>query len=389
MKDLASIAYPRVNVDSHATRARRTCVAIAGIASFAALTLVPDEAHAARAYGVAGTKAVAVKTLDSSTRLVAPVTGGPYPLLIASHGFSATGDNQLGWAKHFASWGFVVAVPTFAGFAPDIPANAALIEALVTKLQGPLASRENVAAGGFGLEGHSAGGLATTVASKKLNPAATVLFDPVDRDAIGKAAYASLCSPVLSLFAGPGGCNNQAGWRPFAKTTKGSMLAFDVKGSTHCDGENADRGFLCAIGCGGAASPTRQAVYAHYATAFFLSHLANDAAASAALAVAAVDGDAEIAGVLRGVSTCAPSAGDAGASVTPGSEGGGTDPNGGASTNGGKGSGATSASPVDDVALDASTSGCSLTPMPTSVATGAGAGLALALGALLIARRRR
>lgn len=346
-----------------------------------ALTLAPRAATAARAYEAAGPKAVVEKALDPSTRLVAPAApGGPYPLVVASHGFSASGDNQLGWARHFASWGFVVAVPSFPSpLAPDTAKNAAVIEALVTELQGPRAAAENVAGGPFGLEGHSAGGLATTVAALKLAPGATVLFDPVDRNAEGKAAYAKLCSPVLAVFAGASACNNQAEWRAFATSTTGALLAFDVKGSTHCDGENDARA-LCGGFCGGAANPQRQAVYAHYATAFLLAHLTKDAAATAALADATVDADAELDAVARAATTCAKPAADAGAAPDAGSPPGALDAGGG---------GAQPSAPAEGAAPAAgrSDAGCGCRSAPLGRDRFAALG-SLVLLALLVARRR-
>ena len=282
------------------------------MAAMAAILMPATAAAAGGAFAVTGPKTVVVKDLSTTAKIAAPDTGGPYPLVVASHGFSASGDNQLGWAKHFASWGLVVVVPTFPNsFSPDTATNAGIIEGLVTQLEGPLAAAQGVAPGAYGLEGHSAGGLATAVAALKLAPAATVLFDPVDKNADGKNAYAKLCSPLLAIFAGASSCNNNAEWRGFETSTTSSLLAFDVKGSTHCDGENVDRA-LCGGFCGGAASAERQAVYAHYATAFLLAHLTNDAAATAALADATVDADPAIDGIHHALASCSPPLADAG-----------------------------------------------------------------------------
>lgn len=361
----------------------RSSVGVAASLATACVVLVSARASAARAYGAAGPKAVGTKSLDASAQIVAPTTGGPYPLVVASHGWSASGDNQLGWAKHFASWGLVVAVPTFPSpLAPDTATNAGIIEDLVSRLEGPLASAHGVAPGAFGLEGHSAGGLATTAAAMKLAPAATVLFDPVDSGAVGKVAYAKLCAPVLAIFAGPGSCNNNGEWRGFATSAAGDLLAFDVKGSTHCDGENAAR-LLCGSFCGGAADATRQAVYAHYATAFLLARLAHDTSAEAALVDATVDADADLAAVRHGVSTCAKPGQDAGASdggSTSSSSGGGADP-----------SPSSSAEPAAGPAAPAPASegGCSVQASGAPASSLASAALGLALGALLVRGRKR
>lgn len=285
----------------------------AGLAlSFCVLANGSIVAHAAaagsRTYADPGPLAVEVKTLDASTSVVVPIassgTPAAVPLIVASHGWSASGTNQLGWAKHFASYGFVVAVPTFPSpLSPVTATNAGIIEGLVAKLTGPLAATYGVSPGAFGLEGHSAGGLATTVAAIKLSPAATVLFDPVDKNGDGKMAYASLCHPVLAVFAESGACNQNAEWSAFQASTKADLVAFKVAGSTHCDGENAKR-TLCGPFCGGGADPGRQAVYAHYTTAYFLSKLKADGAATAAIADAVIMTDSDLVGAAHTASTC-------------------------------------------------------------------------------------
>ncbi len=271
-------------------------------------------------YGAKGAIPSTTTDLPSGTagttgsKLVVPAGAGPFPVLVASHGFSAAPANQLGWAEHFASYGFVVAVPAFPSpFNPNTATNAAVIEAMVAYARANVASADPTR---FGLEGHSAGGLATTVAAAKLSPQAVVLFDPVDRNNDGKTAYGTLCSPVLALFAQAGVCNNQAGWRAFASTTPGPLVAANVVGATHCDGENAARG-LCALGCLSAGADTaRQRVHAHYATAFFLARLQGDAAAEAELTSAALAANAALASpVVRAGTPCAVSPVDAGADV--------------------------------------------------------------------------
>ncbi|MCA9585105.1 MAG: hypothetical protein KC657_07095 [Myxococcales bacterium] len=304
----------------------------AAVALSSALLAWAPSALAARTFDAAGPEAVEARALDASTQIVAPTAAGSYPLIVASHGFSATGDNQIGWARHFASWGFVVAVPSFPSpFSPNHAVNAGIIGDLVTSLTGANAAANKVKPGPFGLEGHSAGGLATALAAAKISPAAVVLFDPVDNADAGKSAYASMCAPVLSIFAGPSSCNNQAAWRAFASATKSELVSFGVKGSTHCDGENAPRG-LCSTFCGGAASPTRQEAYAHYATALFLAKLAGDARGVTALADAAVTADTDLEGVVRAAATC---------TAAPGSDAGAPPPDGGTTSSSGGSSGTT------------------------------------------------
>jgi MYXO-CTERM domain-containing protein len=157
-----------------------------------------------------------------------------------------------------------------------------------------------------GIEGHSAGGLATAVAAADLQPDATVLFDPVDNGDLGKNAMPKIAAPVLEIFAAPSSCNSSGNWVPFKSASTGAQVFFDVVGSTHCDGENMDRGLLCGFVCGGAATPARQARYSHYATAFFLALLKNDAAAAAELCHAKLAGDSTVSNVFsKGIPGCA------------------------------------------------------------------------------------
>ena len=285
-----------------------------------AVSLVPSVALAD--YADPGPEANAVSALSptggaTGGSLVVPKGAGPYPLLIASHGFSASADNQLGWATHFASYGFVVVVPSFPNtFSPNHTVNAGIIQQLVALYTNPgtsSAAQGKVDAARVGLEGHSAGGLATTLAAAQLSPQAVVLFDPVDANDVAKPVYATLCSPVLDLFAGPSGCNNQAGWKPFAGTAKGPVLFADVVASNHCDGENAPRS-LCGPFCGGAGADTgRQKVYARWATAMFLGYLKGDAAAQAVLAQGPMAADSGLAAVtVKSGPSCAATGTDGG-----------------------------------------------------------------------------
>lgn len=286
-------------------------------------------------------------------KLVVPTPPGKYPLVIASHGWSASSANQLGWAEHFASYGLVVVVPDFPSpFMPDAAKNRDIIKAIVEKIA---TATDKADVTRLALEGHSAGGLATTLAAASLKPRATVLFDPVDNGDVGKAAHATLCAPVLSIFANASSCNNSAAWFAFRSDVKGPLVSFRVKGSTHCDGENADRGVACGSFCGGAADKGRQSYYAKYATAFLLRELKGDADAAALIPAAASDTALE-AHVVKD----APSCGDTG-------------PSDAAPSDASPGDASTSdASTTDGSTTDASTSDAS-TPSDAAVTDDAGA----------------
>lgn len=340
-------------------------------------------------------------------KLVVPNAPGTYPLIVASHGFSANADNQVGWAELFASYGFVVVAPTFpGGFSPDHVKNGVIIKTLVADLDAAdTPAKGKIDKTKIGLEGHSAGGLATTLAAAEVVPAATVLFDPVDNGGLGKAAYAKLCAPVLSFFAGPSSCNSSAGWFDFRTTSKGPTTSFRVKGSTHCDGENAPRS-LCGLTCGGAADATRQKVYGRYATAFFLANLKGDSAAAATLTNTVLSADGEIGEVsIGGGPSCTPGGGDAGVSdtgvpttdtgVPTGDTGTPTSDTGTPTSDTGPlpttDSGGTGDAGGDSGSLDGTTDagGCSCTSPGTSTPAQGLLAVGLGLAALVLGRARR
>lgn len=373
-------------------RARREW---ASIATFVAMTSFAGSAVAAD-YGAKGPETFTTTNLAPGStgatggKLVVPNGAGPYPIIVASHGFSASSANQLGWAEHFASYGFVVAVPDFpGGFAPDHVKNGATVEALVAEVARTVPKAD---ATRVGLEGHSAGGLATTLAAAKIEPGAVVLFDPVDANGVGKTAFGALCSPTLVLFADAGQCNKSAEWKGFGPSTKGPLALANVVGASHCDGENAARGLCSApiVGCGAAAAPARQTVHARYATAHFLARLKGDTAAASALALAALTADAELAGAsVKDGPLCAPRpSGDGGAPADAGPR-----PPSVVDASGGGGPPVPTASPTgtapatgEPSANEADQSGC---------AVGAGAGatgvgsLLVGMSALVFALRRR
>ena len=367
-------------------------------------------------YGTKGAHAFQTTDLPANAggstggKLVVPDEPGVYPLIIASHGWSASAANQVGWGELFASWGFVVVVPSFPNpLAPDFDVDKGIITSLVTMYQSPSTdspAKGKVDATRLGLEGHSAGGLATTLAAAALKPRATVLFDPVDNGDAGRGAYASFCSPLLEIFANGSSCNNEAEWSTFKTESVGPTIAFNVVGSSHCDGENVDRGAACGLFCGGAADPARQAVYGRYATAFFLSSLNGDSAAAAALTETSLDADAMITGVsVHDAPNCASSAPgidggivsvDAGSTSAGGgdgidasSHGGGGSDGGADATNGGNGGGhASSESPGASVD-SGSSGGCGCDLASTRSRFGAAWGLGAAAIVLARVRRRR
>lgn len=273
----------------------------------AALTLFVGQGSAFGAdYGAKGPESSTEAPLDPQSTgatggtLLVPNGAGPYPVLVVSHGFSASASNQIGWGRHLASWGFIVAVPTFPG--STHATNGAVIAKTAIAARAAVGAK---ASKRLGLLGHSAGGLATVLAAESAKPDAIVLFDPVDNADAGKAALANVCAPVLTLFANPGGCNKEGGWKAFGGNSKGPSTTVSVVGSTHCDGELPDRGVACALFCGGGANAERQVVLARYATTHFMAKLLGSADATQALTQTSLDANVALVGAtVREQSTC-------------------------------------------------------------------------------------
>ena len=82
----------------------KQCVAVGLALAFGTTTTA---ARAATDYAQAGPHATTTTTFASGTAgslggsIVVPNDAGVYPLIIASHGWSAASDRQVGWGEHF------------------------------------------------------------------------------------------------------------------------------------------------------------------------------------------------------------------------------------------------------------------------------------------------
>jgi len=121
----------------------------------------------------------------------------------------------------------------------------------------------------------------------------------------GRPVYATLCSPVMGIFAEPGSCNVQAEWSTFKTTAQGPLVMLDVIGSNHCDPINPAM-IGCDLVCGGISSPQNQANYSRHATAYFLAMLKDDAAAAATLTASVLAANTALRStVVRAAPNCA------------------------------------------------------------------------------------
>jgi MYXO-CTERM domain-containing protein len=231
---------------------------------------------------------------SSDISIVAPTAAGQYPLVIATHGWSAGRVNQMGWARHLASYGYVVIVPGMPNpLTPDQAVWSGNIRTLATNatdanLFPQVASK--VDATKIVYEGFSAGALASTLAAKAKAPTLLVLLDPVDNNNQGAGAIGSVCAPILNFFTQASGCNNNMGWSAYATNGTGPLVRMGIKASTHCDGEDEARA-LCGSFCGGAAKPANRDTIRKYMVAYLEWKLRGNAEAAALFTTQALAAD--------------------------------------------------------------------------------------------------
>ena len=119
--------------------------------------------------------AAATAATPEEPNAAADVSGGPYPLIVFAHGFSAFRRQSASYAQHLASHGYVVASPDFPGSniaAPggarlyavlDQPADASFVIDELLGREGEAGWALNGAIDGetIGMTGHSLGGMTT------------------------------------------------------------------------------------------------------------------------------------------------------------------------------------------------------------------------------------
>jgi dienelactone hydrolase len=216
--------------------------------------------------GPAGVSTRTSRVAGASVTWYTPDTPGPWPVVIWSHGFARGPQHHETAARFAASWGFLVATPALPNFA-DHAANGRF---LAEDLLPAAVTASGQADPPVALVGHSAGGLASVIASASASGVdAYVGLDPVDSGSLGADAARRVSAPALILHGEAGSCNaeaNSSAWR-----FSGTAWSVDVNGASHCDFESDSDG-LCTSFCGGEDAAIRELSLA-YATAWLLQQL--------------------------------------------------------------------------------------------------------------------
>lgn len=174
----------------------------------------------------------------------------PPAIAILAHGWVREKEFMAGWAEHWATWGVGVITPNLCHaelFETDHEQNALdllALQALVTEGAPVLWA------------GHSAGGLATLLASVGDPTALGHLgLDLVDSDNLGAGVAPNVLVPAALLAGEPGACNSDGNALPVYAAIPDTD-ALDVVGSGHCSFESpSDWG--CESFCdAGSGNPT-------------------------------------------------------------------------------------------------------------------------------------
>ena len=209
---------------------------------------------------------------------VAPAAA-PCPVIVLGHGFSQSKSQHTNQGMHFASRGFIVLIPNFAG-GSDHSRNAddlsKCLDWIVAR-NSDAASRyfHAVRVARMGATGHSAGGMSALVAaSRDARIRAVAPMDPVDNNNLGVNALASVTIPVAITYSEPSSCNANGSASVLLQAAPAAKRGIKIVGANHTDPQDP-AGFLSVITCG-AANATRQMLYRRYVTGWFEYYLRGD-----------------------------------------------------------------------------------------------------------------
>lgn len=211
----------------------------------------------------------------------------PAPLVIVAHGFSRDRFNMRGWAEHFATEGFVVALPSAPSWGDHLK-NRDAVEQLLAHLKSDKDVAPRIDASRIGMVGFSHGGLWTFLAAGEIGGVSVwVGLDPVDRHDRAVAAARNVRCRILSLLAEPSRCNVKGNWTAVRYAEGVPSLTLVVNGASHADCEAPTDGF--ARWACGPTDPARHRTFVEYTTAALRAELLKDAESERFLASADAD----------------------------------------------------------------------------------------------------
>jgi predicted dienelactone hydrolase len=191
------------------------------------------------------------RTLQST--LYVPSTTGPRPLVVISPGFQMARAQYASYARHLATWGFLVVLSDYAGFFPDHQQAADDISAVIDWA----IANQSVDETAIATAGHSLGGkLSVFAASQDSRIRAVVAWDPVDSNNPSVApqkmtAMTAAIAVIGETTNGSGGgmpCAPAAdNFTQFYAAAPSPALSITVAGADHMDWVDDPSCFACGF----------------------------------------------------------------------------------------------------------------------------------------------
>jgi pimeloyl-ACP methyl ester carboxylesterase len=210
------------------------------------------------------------RTLSST--VFKPSTAGPHALVVISPGFQLGRAQYTSYARHLATWGFVVVLTDYAG-ASLFPNHTTLATDVPKVIDWALAQTSlAVDPQKIALAGHSLGGkISVYAATLDTRVKAVVAWDPVDSSSPSVAP--ELMGTVTAAIAVIGETTNGSGgsggmpcaptadnFQTFYAAARSPALAITVTGADHMDWVDDPNCTLCTFCTAGAAPQDRARV---------------------------------------------------------------------------------------------------------------------------------
>ncbi len=282
-----------------------SCIALLAIASGSGLAQVPPDPGQAGPYAV-GQVTVTITNPNTGSQLATAIyypssgtsvdpSGAPYATLVFAPGFLAslvgTTSTYPGNGRHLASWGYIVAIPSFPS--EDVEVRASDVQYLFSYLEAENANPgsrffRQMDTSRLGMAGHSLGGVSTMmVAARDSRIKAGVALDPAYRPPFVGSGWdpnkdaLHITVPLAVIGAPTQTCNADGVYNdiyPLVGSYHKAKLV--IANGSHCDFMDTDNSLAragCYLVCGGSFSQDRLRLVERYTAAWFNYYLRGEA----------------------------------------------------------------------------------------------------------------
>ena len=226
------------------------------------------------------------RTLQAS--LFVPSSTGPRPLVVVSPGFQLARTQYTSYAKHLATWGFLVVLTDYAesGFSMDHQKAADDISSVIDWA----IANQPVDATAIATTGHSLGGkLSIFAAAQDARIGAVVGWDPVDSNnpSVAPQKMTAMTAAVAVIGETTNGSGGSFGmpcaptadnFKSFYAAAPSPAISITFAGADHMDWVDDPSCFFCGLCDPGTAAPDEvRKVTRRLDVAWFRRHLLGDA----------------------------------------------------------------------------------------------------------------